>query len=67
LRQAGIPIFKEDYNDRPSIIIGTGKSTYEDELKETFRRFSHMDFPNLEDYAKHLDLEIEILNEEKII
>lgn len=67
LRHVGIPIFNEQYHDTPSIIIGVSKSTYEDELKETFRRFSHMDFPHLEDYAKHLGLEIEILKEEKII
>jgi uncharacterized YigZ family protein len=66
-KQAGIPIFKEEYNDTPAIVIGVSKSNYNQELIAIFHRFCHMDFKDVDHYLKHLNLQIEILKEEKII
>jgi len=66
-KQAGIPIFKEEYHDTPAIIVGVSSTNSKADLIETFRRFSHMDFMDVNQYLKHLNLKIEILKEEKII
>lgn len=66
-KQSGIPIFKEEYHDTPAIVVGVSSSNYTEDLIETFRRFSHMDFNDVEHYLKHLNLRIEILKDEKII
>ena len=64
-KQAGIPIFAEEYHDTPAMVIGVSSSNYTQELIETFRRFSQMDFIDVDHYLKHLNLNIEILKEEK--
>lgn len=66
-KQSGIPIFREEYYDTPAMVIGVSSTNCAQELIETFRSFSQMDFKDVDHYLKHLNLNIEILKEEKII
>ena len=65
-RQLGVMIFKEEYIETPSLILGFSLSSVLEELKQTLHRYTEMDFEKVEDYAQHLNLTVEILREEKI-
>ena len=66
-KQSDVMIIKEEYGDSPTLFLGFSRSSIHEELKETLHTFSQMDFENVEDYAQHLNMMIEIQNEEKII
>jgi uncharacterized YigZ family protein len=66
-RLRGTPIFKEEYHDGASLFLGFKQSTYQHDLMESLREFSHYDYKELADYLKHLNIAITDLNEEHIL
>lgn len=65
-RQLEVKIFNENFNESPSLILGFSNSSI-DELNEILRLYSQMDFDKLEQYARHLQMTIEILKDVKIV
>ena len=60
LRKRGIPILREDYQDKSIVEAGFPKSTLHHDLLAFFREITHMDFESIDDHAAHLHIHIEI-------
>lgn len=62
-----IPVFKESFDNRVSLIIGFRKSDVKELLQEALKEYSKMDFKELEDYASYLDFNIQFLDQDQIM
>lgn len=67
IRKKRIPIIKESYEDLPFIEVGFLKSSATLSTKNFLQDYTQMDFEELDDYARYLHVDIEILSEEIII
>ena len=65
-KQNKIPVLEESFTENALIIIGLFKSTASEDLFNALKDFSQMDFAMLEDYAKHLSMKIDFINEDVI-
>ena len=66
-KQSGIPVLEETFSERAAITLCFGKSSTEDELLQTFSKYSQMDFHSCKEYATYLGVEIEITDGEIIL
>jgi uncharacterized YigZ family protein len=65
--QAGLPLIEEHFHEMAEFKIGFKKSGSHLELLSLLKAFSQRDFNNLEDYAQHLEITIDPLEEEYIL
>ena len=65
-KQNDIPVLEEAFTQEALMTIGLNKSTAQEDLFERLKDFSQMDFATLEDYAKHLSMEIDFIEEDVI-
>lgn len=66
-KQSNIPIFEEVYKENASFILCFGKSSLENELENSLRQYSKMDFNHLDEYLMHLEMNAEFLAGEIIM
>lgn len=62
-----IPVFQEAFTENAQLIIGFRKSTAPILLLDALHHYSKMDFTQLDDYAKHIGISFEFLEEEQIL
>lgn len=65
-KQNDIPVLEEAFTQEALMTIGLNKSTAQDDLFDRLKDFTQMDFGLLEDYAKHLSMEIDFMDEDVI-
>ncbi|HZV71736.1 MAG TPA: YigZ family protein [Saprospiraceae bacterium] len=66
-KQAEIPVSEEIFTEKASLIISFRKSAVKEKLSATLNQFSKMDFKTLDEYAAHLEMNIEFLPGEFIV
>lgn len=66
-KQNNIHVFEEAFGENAQLIIGFRKSTAPMRLLDALHHYSKMDFTQLDDYAKHIGISIEFLEEEQIL
>lgn len=65
-KQNDIPVLEEAFAQEALMTIGLNKSTAQEDLFERLKDFSQMDFASLKDYAKHLSMGIDFVDEDVI-
>ncbi len=65
-KQNNIPVLDESFTETATIIIGLNKSTVSEDLFAHLKAYSQMDFQVLDDYAKHLSMQIDFIDEDVI-
>ncbi|MGB4847442.1 MAG: YigZ family protein [Saprospiraceae bacterium] len=66
-KQTGIPVTEESFGEKASLILSFSKTAIEENLMNTLKQYSKMDFKTLEEYVQHLDITIEFLPGEIIV
>ena len=66
-KQNNINVFEEAFAENAQLIIGFRKSSAQDLLLEALHQYSKMDFTQLDDYAKHIGMTVEFLDDDQIV
>ncbi|MBK9981520.1 MAG: YigZ family protein [Saprospiraceae bacterium] len=66
-KQTGIPVSEEAFGEKASLILSFSKTAIEENLMNTLRQYSKMDFKTLEEYIEHLEIDVEFLPGEIIV
>jgi uncharacterized YigZ family protein len=63
----GIPVFDESFGESASMVIGFRKSSAQVQLLEALHQYSKMDYTQLEEYTRHLNMTVDFLEEDQIM
>ncbi len=66
-KTAGIPVLYEEFGETAAMTIAFHKSTTEEELKDSLREFSQLDFGSIKDYAERLHFKIDFITGDLIL
>lgn len=66
-KQTGIPVSEEAFGEKASLILSFSKTAIEENLMNTLRQYSKMDFKTLKEYIEHLEIDVEFLPGEIIV
>ncbi|MGB3079403.1 MAG: YigZ family protein [Saprospiraceae bacterium] len=66
-KQTGIPVSEEAFGEKASLILSFSKTAIEENLMNTLRQYSKMDFKTLKEYIEHLEFDVEFLPGEIIV
>lgn len=64
--EKNIPVFKQEYNDSPTLYLGFHQSTVFADLKHMLQQFTRLDFGEIKQYAEYLKMNMLILEEKEI-
>lgn len=66
-KQNNIHVFEEVFAENAQLIVGFRKSSAPKLLLDALHHYSKMDFNQLDDYAKHIGLTVEFLDDDQIV
>ena len=67
IKKAGLKFLEETHGEQAMVVIGLEKSKANEILLATLQAFSKMDFTKMEDYASHLNIQVDFLGQEVIV